>query len=142
MVLLSSGKVPLADGDLEDFEEKLEAVCRGLAEDVVRNGEGTGHVMEVGPPVPNPNAAGRCCRSWHEREVLLPFPFYELLNCRIVWLLLLFRATWVRSGDGGGSTPIPPLLHKNVFDATQSCITFHTGAHPRGAIDWSSAPAR
>ncbi|CAM9810610.1 unnamed protein product, partial [Ascophyllum nodosum] len=47
VVLLSSGKVPLADGDLEDFEEKLEAVCAGLAEDVVRNGEGTGHVMEV-----------------------------------------------------------------------------------------------
>lgn len=44
---MSSGKVPLAEGDLEDFEEKLEAVCDGLAEDVVRNGEGTAHVMQV-----------------------------------------------------------------------------------------------
>ena len=32
-MLLSSGKVPLGEGDLEDFEEKLEAVCGGLAED-------------------------------------------------------------------------------------------------------------
>ncbi|CAN0347471.1 unnamed protein product, partial [Ectocarpus sp. 8 AP-2014] len=47
VLLLSSGKVPLAEGDLEDFEEKLEAVCDGLAEDVVRNGEGTAHVMQV-----------------------------------------------------------------------------------------------
>lgn len=46
-MLLSSGKVPLAEGDLEDFEEKLGAVCDGLAEDVVRNGEGTAHVMKV-----------------------------------------------------------------------------------------------
>lgn len=47
VLLLSSGKVPLAEGDLEDFEEKLEAVCGGLAEDVVRNGEGTAHVTQV-----------------------------------------------------------------------------------------------
>lgn len=82
-MLLSSGKVPLADGDLEDFEEKLGAVCRGLAEDVVRNGEGTAHVMEV-----HRNAAGRCYCSWHERQIPLPlflhFPLYELLYYRIV----------------------------------------------------------
>lgn len=46
-MLLSSGKVALAEGDLEDFEEKLGQVCYGLAEDVVRNGEGTTHVMKV-----------------------------------------------------------------------------------------------
>lgn len=47
VLLLSSGKVPLKEGDLEDFEEKLDRVCHGLAEDVVRNGEGTAHVMQV-----------------------------------------------------------------------------------------------
>lgn len=47
MALLSSGTVPLAPGDLEDFEKKLEAVCEGLAEDVVRNGEGTSHVIKA-----------------------------------------------------------------------------------------------
>lgn len=47
VLLVSSGKVPLAEGDLEDFEEKLGQVCHGLAEDVVRNGEGTAHVMKV-----------------------------------------------------------------------------------------------
>ncbi|CAM9879359.1 unnamed protein product, partial [Hapterophycus canaliculatus] len=47
VLLVSSGKVPLEEGDLEDFEEKLEAVCDGLAEDVVRNGEGTAHVMQA-----------------------------------------------------------------------------------------------
>ena len=40
-------QVQADDGDLELFDAALEKVCRGLAEDVVRNGEGTGHVMEV-----------------------------------------------------------------------------------------------
>lgn len=47
MLLVSSGKVPLKEGNLEDFEDKLGALCDGLAEDVVRNGEGTAHVMQV-----------------------------------------------------------------------------------------------
>ncbi|CAM9101747.1 unnamed protein product [Scytosiphon promiscuus] len=55
VLLVSSGKVPLKEGDLEDFEDKLGALCDGLAEDVVRNGEGTAHVMQVsvtGAPSP------------------------------------------------------------------------------------------
>jgi N-acetylglutamate synthase/N-acetylornithine aminotransferase len=40
-------QVQADDGDLNLFDAALESVCKGLAEDVVRNGEGTGHVMEV-----------------------------------------------------------------------------------------------
>ncbi|HZP60737.1 MAG TPA: bifunctional ornithine acetyltransferase/N-acetylglutamate synthase [Opitutaceae bacterium] len=45
VVLLSSGKVPCADRAA--FEQALTAVCRDLAEDVVRNGEGVRHVIRV-----------------------------------------------------------------------------------------------
>jgi len=38
----------LVDGtDTAEFEAALQTVCRGLAADLVRNGEGTGHVMRV-----------------------------------------------------------------------------------------------
>ncbi|KAG5188504.1 glutamate N-acetyltransferase [Tribonema minus] len=47
VVLVSSGKVAAREGDLEAFGAALESVCKGLAQDVVRNGEGTTHVMEV-----------------------------------------------------------------------------------------------
>jgi glutamate N-acetyltransferase/amino-acid N-acetyltransferase len=45
LVVLSSNKI---DGtDESEFEQALMEVCRGLAADLVRNGEGTGHVMKV-----------------------------------------------------------------------------------------------
>jgi glutamate N-acetyltransferase/amino-acid N-acetyltransferase len=45
VVLLSSGRVPCPDR--LDFERGLHQVCRDLAEDVVRNGEGVRHVIRV-----------------------------------------------------------------------------------------------
>lgn len=45
VVLLSSNQV---DGtDETEFKAALKEVCQGLAADLVRNGEGTGHVMRV-----------------------------------------------------------------------------------------------
>ncbi|OAM87052.1 bifunctional ornithine acetyltransferase/N-acetylglutamate synthase [Termitidicoccus mucosus] len=46
VVLLSSGKIPAA-ADHAAFETALAQVCRDLAEDVVRNGEGVRHVIRV-----------------------------------------------------------------------------------------------
>jgi glutamate N-acetyltransferase/amino-acid N-acetyltransferase len=43
--ILSSKKVPLTS--LEEFQGALNQLCMDLADDLVRNGEGTGHVMEV-----------------------------------------------------------------------------------------------
>jgi glutamate N-acetyltransferase/amino-acid N-acetyltransferase len=43
--LLSSGRVPCPN--LGEFERALHVVCRDLAEDVVRNGEGVRHVIRV-----------------------------------------------------------------------------------------------
>jgi glutamate N-acetyltransferase/amino-acid N-acetyltransferase len=45
VVAISSGRVPCPDPDA--FERALETVCRDLAEDVVRNGEGVRHVIQV-----------------------------------------------------------------------------------------------
>ena len=45
VVALSSGRVPFADWGA--FERALHQVCRDLAEDVVRNGEGIRHVIRV-----------------------------------------------------------------------------------------------
>ncbi len=45
VVMVSSGKVPCAD--LAAFEQVLLSICRDLAEDVVRNGEGVRHVIRV-----------------------------------------------------------------------------------------------
>jgi glutamate N-acetyltransferase/amino-acid N-acetyltransferase len=45
VVLVSSGRTPRADH--QEFERALTAVCRDLAEDVVRNGEGVRHVIRV-----------------------------------------------------------------------------------------------
>jgi glutamate N-acetyltransferase/amino-acid N-acetyltransferase len=45
VVALSSGRVPF--GDWGTFERGLHQVCRDLAEDVVRNGEGVRHVIRV-----------------------------------------------------------------------------------------------
>jgi len=45
VVAVSSGRVPCPD--LAAFEAALATVCRDLAEDVVRNGEGVRHVMRV-----------------------------------------------------------------------------------------------
>lgn len=45
VVALSSGRVPCPD--LGPFERALHQVCRDLAEDVVRNGEGVRHVIRV-----------------------------------------------------------------------------------------------
>ena len=47
VLALSSQVVPFADGDEKEFEEALQSVCVQLAEDIVRNGEGTQHVMKV-----------------------------------------------------------------------------------------------
>ena len=47
-VIISSNKVEM-EGDeiLANFKSALSDICRGLASDLVRNGEGTGHVMRV-----------------------------------------------------------------------------------------------
>jgi glutamate N-acetyltransferase/amino-acid N-acetyltransferase len=45
VVLVSSGRVPCPDPAA--FEQALAQVCRDLAEDVVRNGEGVRHVIRV-----------------------------------------------------------------------------------------------
>lgn len=45
VILASSGRVPC--DDLQTFEQALHTVCRDLAEDVVRNGEGVRHVIRV-----------------------------------------------------------------------------------------------
>ena len=45
VIVLPSGRVPCAD--LAAFEAGLTTVCRDLAEDVVRNGEGIRHVIRV-----------------------------------------------------------------------------------------------
>lgn len=45
VVVLSSGRVPCED--LGAFERGLHVLCRDLAEDVVRNGEGVRHVIRV-----------------------------------------------------------------------------------------------
>ena len=45
VVMIGSNQV--ADTDEGEFEEALMEICRGLAADIVRNGEGTGHVMKV-----------------------------------------------------------------------------------------------
>ncbi len=45
VVAVSSGRVPCSD--LKTFETALTQVCRDLAEDVVRNGEGIHHVIRV-----------------------------------------------------------------------------------------------
>ena len=45
VVALSSGHVPCADPGR--FERGLQQVCRDLAEDIVRNGEGVRHVIRV-----------------------------------------------------------------------------------------------
>lgn len=45
VVLISSGQVPCPD--IGAFSKGLDSVCRELAEDVVRNGEGVKHVMRV-----------------------------------------------------------------------------------------------
>lgn len=45
VVALASGRVPFADWGA--FERALHQVCRDLAEDVVRNGEGVRHVIRV-----------------------------------------------------------------------------------------------
>ena len=54
VVVISSGQVPGVDA--ATFRAALHQVCRGLAEDVVRNGEGVRHVMKVtvqGAPEPS-----------------------------------------------------------------------------------------
>lgn len=45
VVLISSGRIPCTN--LDAFESSLTQVCRDLAEDVVRNGEGVRHVIRV-----------------------------------------------------------------------------------------------
>ena len=45
VVLVSSGLGSSVGSD--DFERELETVCRGLSRDIVRNGEGTSHVINV-----------------------------------------------------------------------------------------------
>ena len=47
-VLVSSSKVPMTtDEDTKEFEKALSEITLGLGSDLVRNGEGTGHVMKV-----------------------------------------------------------------------------------------------
>jgi glutamate N-acetyltransferase/amino-acid N-acetyltransferase len=44
-ILVSSGRKPPVEE--REFEQALLAVCRGLAEDIVRNGEGVGHLIRL-----------------------------------------------------------------------------------------------
>ena len=46
-VLISSSKVETTENLHDEFKDALEEVACGLAGDLVRNGEGTGHVMRV-----------------------------------------------------------------------------------------------
>lgn len=47
-VVISSNKVDMeGDKNFEEFQSALNEICTGLAQDLVRNGEGTGHVMRV-----------------------------------------------------------------------------------------------
>jgi len=56
VVAVASGRVPCPDADA--FARALATVCRDLAEDVVRNGEGVHHVMRVQVTgVPDPTLA-------------------------------------------------------------------------------------
>ena len=45
--ILSSEIVECSQGDEEEFQTALNEVCLGLAEDIVRNGEGTNHVIKA-----------------------------------------------------------------------------------------------
>ena len=47
IVVLSSKKVPCGPGDELAFEEEFTQICKEMAEDLVRNGEGTQHVIKV-----------------------------------------------------------------------------------------------
>lgn len=47
VALVSSGKVPFNAAGADAFEAALTRVCRDLAEDIVRNGEGVHHVVRV-----------------------------------------------------------------------------------------------
>lgn len=47
VLVLSSRKVPCTASDEKEFEQAIAEVCRDLAEDIVRNGEGTQHVMKI-----------------------------------------------------------------------------------------------
>ena len=47
VALISSGKVPIAEADYPQAKAALAEIARSLAEDIVRNGEGTNHVIEV-----------------------------------------------------------------------------------------------
>jgi glutamate N-acetyltransferase / amino-acid N-acetyltransferase len=46
IVCLASGQIK-EDVDMDEFETAFMEVCEGLASDIVRNGEGTSHVMRV-----------------------------------------------------------------------------------------------
>eukprot|EP00587_Corethron_hystrix_P010028 CAMPEP_0113298078 /NCGR_PEP_ID=MMETSP0010_2-20120614/672_1 /TAXON_ID=216773 ORGANISM="Corethron hystrix, Strain 308" /NCGR_SAMPLE_ID=MMETSP0010_2 /ASSEMBLY_ACC=CAM_ASM_000155 /LENGTH=236 /DNA_ID=CAMNT_0000151071 /DNA_START=21 /DNA_END=731 /DNA_ORIENTATION=- /assembly_acc=CAM_ASM_000155 len=47
VAILSSNVVPLAEDELPEFEAAVREVTSGLAADIVRNGEGTKHVIRV-----------------------------------------------------------------------------------------------
>ncbi|OQR95483.1 arginine biosynthesis bifunctional protein argJ [Thraustotheca clavata] len=47
LAIVSSGQIPFDMKQLNEFRDALYQVCAGLAEDVVRNGEGAQHVMRV-----------------------------------------------------------------------------------------------
>ena len=47
VVLLSSGKVPVSEKDYLQIKQSLISLTQKLAEDIVRNGEGTNHVIEL-----------------------------------------------------------------------------------------------
>jgi glutamate N-acetyltransferase/amino-acid N-acetyltransferase len=47
VALVSSGKVACPESSYTEFERALTQVCRDLAEDVVRNGEGVRHMLRV-----------------------------------------------------------------------------------------------
>lgn len=46
-VLISSNKVAVTESTEKELRDAVKEVCCGLASDLTRNGEGTGHVMRV-----------------------------------------------------------------------------------------------
>uniref|UniRef100_A0A7S0GFY5 Arginine biosynthesis bifunctional protein ArgJ, mitochondrial n=1 Tax=Proboscia inermis TaxID=420281 RepID=A0A7S0GFY5_9STRA len=47
VVALSSNQIESEENDLAEFESAILEICQGLASDIVRNGEGTSHVMRI-----------------------------------------------------------------------------------------------
>lgn len=84
VVLLSSNLVSTDKSEslLQEFKDALNQITRGLAADIVRNGEGTGHVMRVS--IKNFPGTGLEARRLGRHVVNSP-----LFKCAVSGMLLL-----------------------------------------------------